>query len=794
MKKLLNFCLIMILTILFSFNIFPLYPKALSDVSIVEDAANTLTLPHLFRKSSNSVPKIDSNQNLNLYGLSTLNISGSAQFSENGLSLIKNSVGTTYPITVIDLRQESHGFVNGTAISFKNINNDANKGLTRTEVLAKESKDLSSIKIAEPLTFSNKNITVYPKVIQNELALTRNKGISYVRIPVTDGGLPSEDMVNYFVNFVKTQKNNTWLHFHCKAGIGRTTTFMIMYDIMKNCSTVPLNDIIIRQILLSKMNESDSKDFYSGNRFNFLSNFYTKCKNNNFSIQSSSISKVTNTTDSYIKNSIIPKLLYVISESDLTHDEQTMIATLQGIVSNKSESQIYILSNNEPDYEIWLKDLKDNYNVKCKYIKNPWKLLKIFKSYVNGYILYNNSNKYSINNACSLASLKDSIVINELLESKVKLNGINNLIHDCRNTDKYWAYNTLWNLGLNHSTVIQLPPNKSMALRDYGIMSKSLFFYEDDSNDISLKETIFKSMDSTSRVLGWGTDEHTNVTIASKFGVDVIAADWSYNLSVLSSYPTTPKKQNSNNITPKENGVHYVTFVMSDGDNQQWFLGNNFTSPKWYGSNNRGNFNLGWSISPSLYYLAPTVFEKYYESATYHDNFVTPPSGNGYMYPSKFPFDKLDYYTNRLNDYMGTVDQNYVLILDDEALDKSYFWDKYTSKSNIDGLLYLNYNKNSSYNGKIIWSNNKPVLSCRDLIWEGLEDENQLVKNITHRVESGYTNINDPNSYTFVYVHVWSKTMDSVQNLVNKIQSNPSVRIVTPSTFMNLIKENIKHT
>ena len=41
--------------------------------------------------------------------------------------------------------------------------------------------------------------------------------------------------------------------------------------------------------------------------------------------------------------------------------------------------------------------------------------------------------------------------------------------------------------------------------------------------------------------LGWGPDEHTNVSIASSFGIDTIAADWSYNLSVLSSYPSTNK-------------------------------------------------------------------------------------------------------------------------------------------------------------------------------------------------------------------------------------------------------------
>ena len=504
---------------------------------------------------------------------------------------------------------------------------------------------------------------------------------------------------------------------------------------------------------------------------------------------------IIDNSGSYIKNSVIPKKLYVISENDMTKAEQTMITTLQGIVSSKSNEQIYILSDSEPDYKLWLEDLRKNYNVKYKVIKNPWKLLKTFKSYVDGYILYTTFNPPSINNACSLASLKNSLAIDEAIEEMVKEQGLTKLVKDCRNTDKYWAFNTLWDSGLNHSTVIEISPDKPMALRDYAITSKSLVFYEDNINDSSFRESIFKSMDDNGHCLGWGPDEHTNVTIASKYGIDVTAADWSYNLSVLSSYPSTPQKQKQDTNFKGEDGVHYVTFIMSDGDNQQWMLGSNYSAKNWFGSNYRGDFNLGWSINKSLYYLAPTVFHKYYDSANsskYFDNFVTSPSGNGYMYPSKFPINKLDSYTNILSEYMKNVDQNYVLILDDEALYKTNVWDKYTSHDNIHGLLYLNYYKNNSYEGKIVWSNNKPIVSCRDLLLCGLESENNLIDNINKRINLGYTDIKNPNSYSFVYVHVWSNTMDNVNDVINKLSQNPRVRIVTPNNFMKLINENVK--
>lgn len=788
MKKVLKFYSIFILLILCLLMNINYFPKALSELNLLENSPNNNTLPHHFRMSSN-YKAIIKDDNINLKGLDKLNISGSAQFSDSGLSLIKEAIDNNFSIIDIDLRQESHGFINGIAISFENEKNNANMGLNLSEVLSTENKLLSAIKIGNPITFYNTKETIVPKSIQNELQVANSKEIGYIRIPVTDGGIPNDDMVNYFINFVKNQPKDSWLHFHCKEGVGRTTTFMIMYDIMKNYKDVSLNDIIKRQLSLSGMSEKSEKDFYKGKHFEFLKEFYNSFTNKSDS--STSNNTLDNClSDYYIKNSIIPKHLYVISEANMSKEEQTMISALQGIISTKSNSQIYILSKNEPDYKIWLADLNKNYNISYENISDPWKLLNMFKYTITGYIIYCNSNLSSINNSCSLASLKDALPIEESLESKVNSLGINTLIEDCRNTNSYWAYENLWNSGLNHSTVIQLSPDKSMALRDYAIMSKSLIFYENNINDTSLRKGIFNSMDENSRCLGWGPDEFNNISIASKYGVDIIASDWSYNLSVLSSFKETPQRQKTQIEIPEEDNIHYVTFIMSDGDNQQWLLGNNYSSEKWYGSKNRGNFNLGWTLSPSLYFLAPTVFNKYYESAI-SDYYLVSPSGNGYIYPSKYPKDKLINYTNRLNEYMKKVDEKYVVIIDDNSFYDIDLWDKYTSCSNIDGLFYLDYKRGNNYKGEIIWSNNKPIVSCRDLLWDDLENEDELINYINSRVNLDYIDITNPESYTFVYVHVWSKDMDNLQKVVNKLNSNPKIKVVTPDIFMRLIKNNI---
>ncbi|AWZ47880.1 protein phosphatase [Clostridiaceae bacterium 14S0207] len=520
--------------------------------------------------------------------------------------------------------------------------------------------------------------------------------------------------------------------------------------------------------------------------------------NNNYEIKQQNKIPITSNNNPYIKNSKIPKHLYVISQDYMIEEEKTMIATLQGLISNRSESQIYTLNSLQPDYKIWLEDLKNHYGVTYELVENPWTLIKKFRPFIHGYVLYsrNSLKDPSINNACSLASLKNCIAIDRNLEGLVRNCGITNIVKDCRNTDKNWAYDNLWNSGLNHSTVIELSPSKAVALRDYAIMTKSLIFYEDSVSDKTLREKVFKSMKTNGICLGWGPDEHENVSITSKYGISMVASDWSYNLTVLSAFPSNPIKQKPSKKIKKEDNVHYVTIVMSDGDNQQWLLGSNYNSPKWYGSPNRGQFNMGWTISPSLYYLAPTVFKEYYKDASTglnKDDFLVPPSGMGYIYPSKFPKNKLKTYTKSLNKYMKNVDENYAVIIDDDSFYDNKIWNKFTCHSNIDGLFYLNYHRHDDYHGKISWSNNKPIVSCRDLLWHELEDENTLIQNINDRIEKGYTNVKDPNAYTFIYVHAWSKDMNNIKNVVDKLNKNSKVRVVSPDSFMKLIKENIPH-
>ncbi|AJA47918.1 effector protein HopD2 [Clostridium pasteurianum DSM 525 = ATCC 6013] len=251
------------------------------ELRLTLNANNTVTLPKNFRKTTDSDKIKDIDKSVNLEGMNKLNISGSGQFSEKGLEMAKENIGEKVPITVVDLREESHGFLNGNAISWTDGHNKANKGLIEAQVIKDENERLK--KLSEEKTVEIKNRTLNVEKVENEENLTKKHGISYTRITVTDKEAPSKEAVDEFVNFAKSVPNSGWLHFHCKAGKGRTTTFMAMYDMMKNAKNVSFEDIIKRQFLLGGENllKRTTVENIKGTRAKFLKNFYDYCRTNN---------------------------------------------------------------------------------------------------------------------------------------------------------------------------------------------------------------------------------------------------------------------------------------------------------------------------------------------------------------------------------------------------------------------------------------------------------------------------------------------------------------------------------
>jgi hypothetical protein len=194
-------------------------------------------------------------------GLRDLRASGSGEFTPEGLKLLLAQ--TRGPVTVFDLRQETHIFVNDLPVSWYASRDWANVGRSQSAIVAGEAARVQSLKPGSeiavrpghPVKHGSAN-SVTPEQVTVERASTEQNivegaGAHYVRITATDHARPPDDEVDRFVLAVRELREDAWAHFHCEAGLGRTTTFMVLYDMLRNANRMSLEDIVFRQKILS---------------------------------------------------------------------------------------------------------------------------------------------------------------------------------------------------------------------------------------------------------------------------------------------------------------------------------------------------------------------------------------------------------------------------------------------------------------------------------------------------------------------------------------------------------------
>lgn len=228
------------------------------------DAVDRDKLPRNFRTTQSAFRDPDKKNHFDKgyvptrQGLDKLDASGSAQYSvhefkQMAAELKKLAHG---PIYIFDLRQETHGFINGNAVSWYGKRDWGNVGKSHKAAIKDEKERLQAVKgklvQLSPLDKDKKAADLQLVKVESamtEAELVRSAGMHYVRITATDHVWPAAENIDAFIKLYHKLPQNAWLHFHCEAGKGRTTTYMSMYDMMRN-PEVPLKDILYRQHMI----------------------------------------------------------------------------------------------------------------------------------------------------------------------------------------------------------------------------------------------------------------------------------------------------------------------------------------------------------------------------------------------------------------------------------------------------------------------------------------------------------------------------------------------------------------
>lgn len=197
-----------------------------------------------------------------VHGLDALRLSGSAEPTLVNLKWMAGVYGKDFTVVDVDLRQETHVYVDGLPISRFQGEDQVNWGKPDeavreeerewTAALEKQGK-VTLYKLGAPKGGVKAGLDPEEMSIrraQTEEDVAREAGVRYFRICVPDYHPPAPWQVDQFLEFVEKLPSATWLHFHCAAGDGRTTTFMVMWDILQNGRQVSLEDITTRQARL----------------------------------------------------------------------------------------------------------------------------------------------------------------------------------------------------------------------------------------------------------------------------------------------------------------------------------------------------------------------------------------------------------------------------------------------------------------------------------------------------------------------------------------------------------------
>ena len=215
----------------------------------------------------------------------------------------------------------------------------------------------------------------------------------------------------------------------------------------------------------------------------------------------------------------------------------------------------------------------------------------------------------------------------------------------------------MWNQYLVTST--GTAPTEVVAFphfRDYIVANRAMVCWLEPSiaEQADLMNEIFARVEPTTPYLGWfpggvAGGEWGGVGYASQHGIEVLAADFFHNATVLSGTrdPIMPQRRPVPPAT-LENKV-YVTLTVMEGDNVQY---DQHRMRQIWDHADRGKAPTNWTIDPLLADLAPAMFSYYQRTARENDLLIAGPSGGGYTYPGAWPSTQIDAFTEMTGGYM----------------------------------------------------------------------------------------------------------------------------------------------
>ena len=385
----------------------------------------------------------------------------------------------------------------------------------------------------------------------------------------------------------------------------------------------------------------------------------------------------------------------------------------------------------------------------------------------------------SVNVATSIAPFYNALIIDKRAEAFLQDLGLERLM-DVSDQDERWAFESYRDRFSDR--LVHIIDPKVPHMRDYAMATESVVVY----GVTDLTDEVYHWLPPNRPVVGWNDrDEYVQTSQMSRAATFSTATNWLINVPILSAVRADediPADQlrldRDQPLDPLAldwpEGTHYTAYVMSDGDNVQWLVGNFAAHQYYWQSPVRGDFPFGWTIPTwSLYQIAPSVLHHVARTMTPVENVFS--HGAGYYYPDEYARDVpnraevLDARAHQVGEAFKRTGMRVLnLILYDWDCDEAIeAYEAYAHHlPGLTGILAVQYAPYNAGLGDIIWVENAdgapiPVVSARYAIWAGLS---HLDKKGPPALVAQYINEqpSEPHAlgmgnFDWTVVHAWSR-------------------------------------
>ncbi len=492
------------------------------------------------------------------------------------------------------------------------------------------------------------------------------------------------------------------------------------------------------------------------------------------------------------------------SDKQLALKEYLLAGSASGLIARA-------LNDGKTDMGIWIVNSRDNgvaYRAEreslqergCRFLGpvNPIDLLtgKIkqpdgrgenLKNLFKGYILTDmDNNPESGTVAVNASQVYNGLIIDKAFQAVFDKAGYE-MLYDASTKHVQDAWNEF--AEKCHWNGLVVMPNNTWELRDVAIQNRWFFMnlYSQPHNNTkgdywSLYEEAAKRMEDHSLIYGWEAgprDEREINDVASLNAQASAINDWFYNSCLVNAdYKNRQEPVLANVLNPKaidyNKKKRFVSFFMSDGDNNQWMMGGFIE--KWYdvpqSSANKVAFGIPTTTMPQM---APAAYKYILEHQPENSTLVEV-QGGGVFYCDTYGKNRDRKKNLKEKAEMTAIwmRQHRIKVLGLMAKEsvgsgdaKEAYQAFIEANDQLEGIIALQYTPYAGGKGDIYWFTNKkgfhiPVITIKYSLWNEpyLREREGTPKYIANCLDKDQ---NNPD-FNLVCIHAWSHFSDQGKN------------------------------